>query len=230
MQNNAARAPDNHKPASYGFDLDLSSVGGRPGAVRGLVPRQEYEAELARARDEARKLGLTEASAAAEARIAESASRIATAAAQVLSTLDRECEVARRDAAALAITTARTLARTLIDARPLAEIEALIESCLGPLRAVPHLVIRLRAADADALRRRLEPLAEHAGFSGRIVVLAEEAMPAGDCRIEWGDGGIVRDREKALAAIEAAVDRRFAAAGGLSAIEAPADVGTEVTK
>jgi flagellar assembly protein FliH len=225
MQSNTAR-----KPAAYSFDLDLSSVGGRPGAVRGLVPRQEYEAELARARDEARKLGLTEASAAAETRIAESASRIAAAATQLLSTLDRECEIARRDAAALALATARTLAGTLIDSRPLAEVEALIESCLSPLRAVPHLVIRLRRDDADALRQRLEPLAERTGFNGRLVVLGEDGMPAGDCRIEWADGGIVRDREKALAAIEAAIDRRFAAVGELSALDAPGNAGTEVTK
>jgi flagellar assembly protein FliH len=224
MQNNAAR-----KPAAYGFDLDLSSVGGRPGAVRGLVPRQEFDAELARAREEARKLGLTEAAAAAEARIADSASRIAAAATQLLSTLDRECEIMRRDAAALAIATARTLAGKLVDAQPLPEIEALIESCLGPLRTVPHLVIRLRAADADALRQRLDPLAERAGFAGRLVVLGEDGIAAGDCRIEWADGGIVRDREKALAAIEAAVDRRFAKVGGLSAIEAPANAGSEVT-
>lgn len=225
MQSNTAR-----KPAAYSFDLDLSSVGGRPGAVRGLVPRQEYETELARARDEARKLGLTEAIAAAEARIADSASRIAVAAAQLLSKLDRECEIARRDAAALALATARTLAGTLIDARPLAEIEALIESCLGPLRTVPHLVIRLRTDDADALRQRLEPLAERAGFNGRLLVLGEDRMPAGDCRIEWADGGIVRDREKALAAIETAIDRRFAAVGELSALDAPGNAGTEVTK
>jgi flagellar assembly protein FliH len=225
MQSNTAR-----KPAAYSFDLDLSSVGGRPGAVRGLVPRQEYETELARARDEARKLGLTEAIAAAEARIADSASRIAVAAAQLLSKLDRECEIARRDAAALALATARTLAGTLIDARPLAEIEALIESCLGPLRTVPHLVIRLRTDDADALRQRLEPLAERAGFNGRLLVLGEDRMPAGDCRIEWADGGIVRDREKALAAIETAIDRRFAAVGELSALDAPGSAGTEVTK
>jgi flagellar assembly protein FliH len=225
MQSNAAR-----KPAAYRFDLDLSSVGGRPGAVRGLVPRQEYETELARAREEAKKLALNEASAAAEARIAEAASQIAAAAAQLLSTLDRECEIARRDAAALAIATARTLAGTLIDARPLAEIEALIESCLGPLRTVPHLVIRLRAADADALRRRLEPMAERAGFDGRLLVLGDEAMPAGDCRIEWADGGIIRDRGKALAEIEAAVGRRFAAIGGLTEIQAPGNAGTEVTE
>jgi flagellar assembly protein FliH len=225
MQSTTAR-----KPAAYGFDLDLSSVGGRPGAMRGLVPRQEFEAELARARDEAKRLGVTEASAAAEARLADAASRIAAAATQLLSTLDRECEIVRRDAAALALATARTLAGTMIDARPLAEIEALIESCLGPLRTVPHFVIRLRADDAEALRQRLEPIAERAGFSGRIVVLGEDGMAAGDCRIEWADGGIVRDRGKATAAIEAAIDRRFAAVGGLSAIEAPGNTGTEVTK
>jgi len=227
MQNNTARAPESRKPAAYGFDLDLSGVGGRPGAVRGLVPRQEYEAELARAREEARRLALSEAAAATEACIAESASRLADAAAAVLAALDRECEIVRRDAATLAIATARTLAGALIDSRPLAEIEALVESCLGALRNVPHFVLRLRPADADAMRERLQPLAERAGFAGRIVVLGEEGIAAGDCRIEWADGGIVRDREGAIAAIEAAVARRFAAAEACTGTTGTAGTGDE---
>jgi flagellar assembly protein FliH len=72
-------------------------------------------------------------------------------------------------------------------------------------------------------------LAERAGFAGRLVVLGEDGIAAGDCRIEWADGGIVRDREKALAAIEAAIERRFAKVGGLFRIEPPATAGTEVT-
>jgi flagellar assembly protein FliH len=214
MQSNAARAPDETRPAAYGFDLDLTNPAGKPGAVHGLVPRKDHEAELARARAEARSAGLSEAAAAAEARTAEAAARIADCE-RLLALADRECETLRRDASLLAIAAGRSLATALIDRQPLAEIETLIESCLGPLRTAPQLVVRLRAEDADALRERLSAIAERAGFTGRLVVLGEENFPAGDCRIEWADGGIVRDRDKAIAAIETTIARHFSAVGGV---------------
>ncbi len=40
------------------------------------------------------------------------------------------------------------------------------------------------------------------GFEGRLVILAEPEIALGDCRVEWADGGVIRDR----AAIEAAID------------------------
>lgn len=219
MQSNTARAPDKPKPSPFGFDLDLSTA--KQGALQGLVPRKEHEAELARARTEARNAGLAEAAAATEARTAEAAARIAECAERLLALADRECETLRRDASLLAIAAARSIAGTLIDRQPLSEIETLIEACLTPLRNAPQLVVRLRAAEADALRERLGTIVERAGFDGRLVVLGEEGLAPGDCRIEWADGGIVRDRDKAIAAIESTVARHFAAVGGLPAAPPP---------
>ena len=34
------------------------------------------------------------------------------------------------------------------------------------------------------------------GFEGRLVVLAEPEIAPGDCRIEWADGGVVRDQRR----------------------------------
>ena len=39
------------------------------------------------------------------------------------------------------------------------------------------------------------------------MVLADPAMPPGDCRIEWADGGINRDRAATLATIDELVER-----------------------
>ena len=214
MQSNAAHA-DKPKPAPFGFDLDLSST--KPGALHGLVPRKDHEAEVARARTEVRDATLAEAAAATEALTAEAAAKIAESAARLLALADRECETLRRDASMLAIAAAKSIAGTLIDKQPLNEIETLIEACLTPLRNAPQLVVHLRSAEADALRERLGAIAERAGFNGRLVVLGEEALAPGDCRIEWADGGIMRDRNKAIAAIESTVARHFAAVGGIPA-------------
>lgn len=219
MSSQTAATPELRKPAAYSFDLDLSSADARTGAVRGLIPRTDHEAALARIRDEARSTGLAEGAAKAEARAAErladAAGKIVGALDHLVATADRECEIMRRDASILALAAARNLAGHLIAREPLGEVEALIESCLGPLRNAPHLVIRLRAEDAAALREHLGPIVDRSGFTGRLVILGEDDMAAGDCRVEWADGGMVRDIGKALAAMEDALARRFAALGPL---------------
>jgi flagellar assembly protein FliH len=48
---------------------------------------------------------------------------------------------------------------------------------------------------------------ETSGFSGRLVVMGDPEIALGDCRLEWVDGGLVRDR----AATAAEIDRRIAA-------------------
>jgi flagellar assembly protein FliH len=43
------------------------------------------------------------------------------------------------------------------------------------------------------------------------VVIGETDIAAGDCRIEWADGGVNRDRAATETAITEAVDRYIAA-------------------
>ena len=45
-------------------------------------------------------------------------------------------------------------------------------------------------------------------------MLAEPGMALGDCRIEWADGGLARDRAATEAAIDEAVGRYVAARRG----------------
>ena len=42
----------------------------------------------------------------------------------------------------------------------------------------------------------LKRLARERGFEGRIVVLGEPDIALGDARLEWADGGIVRERRR----------------------------------
>jgi flagellar assembly protein FliH len=41
--------------------------------------------------------------------------------------------------------------------------------------------------------------------------MAEDGLAAGDCRIEWADGGVARDEAATLAVIDDAVARYIAA-------------------
>ena len=49
------------------------------------------------------------------------------------------------------------------------------------------------------------------GFEGRLMVEADGTLAAGDCRIEWSEGGVTRDRGATLATISDVVARYIAA-------------------
>jgi flagellar assembly protein FliH len=104
----------------------------------------------------------------------------------------------------------RKLASALIDGEPLVEINALAGDCLRQLIGVPHVVVRINDGIYEQARDRLEALAQAQGFSGRLVILAAPEIPPGDCRIEWADGGVVRDSAAIEAAIADAVERYVA--------------------
>jgi flagellar assembly protein FliH len=99
----------------------------------------------------------------------------------------------------------------LIAQEPLAEISALARDCFRQIVSAPHVVVRVNDALYAATREKLDDILHTSGFEGRLVVLAEPDIAAGDCRIEWADGGLTRDRAAAEAAITEAVNRYVAA-------------------
>ena len=72
-------------------------------------------------------------------------------------------------------------------------------------------MIRCHPDVADAMREAVGAKIEASGFAGRLVVIADPERGLSDGRIEWADGGLVRDLETASAAIDRAVDAFLAA-------------------
>ena len=106
---------------------------------------------------------------------------------------------------------ASKLAPALIAREPLAEINALAIDAFRQLLASPHVVVRVSDKIYDAAREKLEEIARQTGFEGRLVMLAEPDIAEGDCRIEWADGGVTRDRAAAQSLITETVNRFIAA-------------------
>lgn len=209
-------------PARFLFDTDFAAPPPRPEPAAPVVPTIElsvHEALLADAERRGRERGLAEGREAAEARaagrLADEAARLAAAAQSILGVLDVERARIEADAVRLAEAVGRKIAGRLFDLHPTDRLLAVIADAFGPLAKAPHLVVRLAAADAGPIREALERLAAERGFEGRLVVLGEDGIGRGDCRIEWADGGIVLDR----AATEAAVARALAA--HLPGVDAP---------
>ncbi len=209
-------------PARFLFDNDFSAPAARADAAPAtvMVPEPEHLSRLAEAEAAAYERGLAAGRDSAEAqaadrtareamRLSDEAPRLARAAQSNLAVLDTERARIEADAVRLAETVAIKIAGSLVERQPRERILGLLEDCFAPLRAAPHLVIRLSDADAEPIQTELKRLVAERGFEGRLVVLGEPGMARGDCRIEWADGGIVLDHAAIIAGIEAAIARHL---------------------
>jgi flagellar assembly protein FliH len=198
-------------PAKFLFDVDFAAGSQR----EPTVSLAEHATKLADAEDIARQRGYAEGQRDAEVevgrRIASTLERIAAgieAAAGALKTIEARLEC---EAVEVAVAVARKLAPALIEREPFAEISALASGCFRELVAAPHIVIRVNEGLYAAARDKIDEIARAHAFAGRLVVLGEPGIAAGDCRIEWADGGVHRDAAAADRVIGEAVARYVSA-------------------
>lgn len=198
-------------PAKYLFDLDFAPAAKAPTTIS----LAEHKVLVG----EAETRGYRNGFQAAETEMkAETARRLAVALEQVGEMLTimgqglRGIE-ARLEAEAVDVarTVASKLAPALIAREPLAEINALAVDAFRQLLASPHVVVRVSDKIHDAAREKMEEISRQAGFEGRLVMLGEPDIAEGDCRIEWADGGIIRDRAATESVIAETVNRFIAA-------------------
>ncbi|HEY0441979.1 MAG TPA: FliH/SctL family protein [Xanthobacteraceae bacterium] len=208
-------------PAKFLFDNDF----GRSGkAAAGAVPLAEHQLAVAGA--ESRGYLAGHAAARAESAV-ELDRQVAVAlgrAADALQELARGLAgtEARREVEAveIAAAVAAKLAPALIAREPFAEVAALATECLRHLVGTPHVVVRVSEDVYELAQPKLQEIAAASGFEGRLIVLGEPGIGQGDCRIEWADGGTVRNRAAVEALIGQAVDRYLAVRAGGAAPDA----------
>jgi len=199
------------------FDVDFAASDGKP--ERQAITLAEHALKLAEAETAARRRGYedarTDAGIEAERRMVDALEHIAVslaAASDALKAIEARLEC---EAVEVAVAVARKLAPALIACEPFAEISALASSCFRELIASPHIAVRVNDELYAATREKLDAIARARGFEGRLVVLAQEDIALGDCRIEWADGGVNRDNAAAEAAIGEAVARYVSARRGV---------------
>jgi flagellar assembly protein FliH len=195
--------------AKYMFDEDFAT-GSKPTITVVEAERRREDAE-AQAHRKGFALGQAQARGEAEQRIAAALGAIAEGLSRLdhsLSGIEARLET---EAVEVAVAVAAKLAPELIAREPFAEISALANECFHQLVTAPHIVVRVGADIHDAAKDKLEEIARAKGFEGRLVVLSDDTIAAGDCRIEWADGGVNRDSAATLSAIDDVVGRYVAA-------------------
>ena len=195
--------------AKFLFDTDFAS-GERPTMSMAEHERRRADAESLAYRD-GFAAGEAKAKAEAEERIVAALRLIGEAMERMSRGLDGVEARLETEAVAVAVAVARKLAPALLSREPFAEIEALTTDCFHHLVSAPHIAVRLTEASFEAAKEKLEEIACGRGFEGRLTVLADATVAPGDCRIEWADGGVNRNRQACEAAIADAVERYIAA-------------------
>ena len=185
------------QPARFTFDLDLGKPTKPMAPPEPTMPERLVAELLAQARQEAYAEGL-----AAGERNATSVAAQTLAAA-----LDDAAANAQREAVELAASIGRKLALHLLARYPTVELDALIAECMQSLNGVPHLVVRCHPDIADGIRDIATAHMQTSGFAGRLVVMGDPELRLGDGRLEWVDGGLVRD----IGAIAKDIDRKISA-------------------
>jgi flagellar assembly protein FliH len=208
-------------PAKFLFDHDFAAGGdGKPS-----IPLAEHTAKLKEAEASAYKHGFDEATAQARAdseqRIAAALEHIASAIGCLDNSLAAVESRLETEAVEVAVAVARKLAPDLIAREPLAEIAALATECFRHLVKTPHLAVRVNDALHATAREKLEEIVHRCGLESRLVVLGEPEIAPGDCRIEWADGGIVRDSAAVMLAINQAVARYVNARSETTSAQTP---------
>ncbi len=204
------------RPARFTFDLDLEDAPlkaankAAPPPPPPGIPEEVVAQLVAAAREEGlaegRSAGKQNVEAVAAQALAAAAGTLATQTAKAATALDEALAAQRQEAVDLALSIGRKLALHLIARHPIAELQALIAECMASLNGVPHLVIRCHPELADAVRDAATAQMQTSGFAGRLVVMGDPDIRLGDGKLEWSDGGLVRD----IAAISSQIDRHIA--------------------
>lgn len=198
-------------PQKFTFDVSFDHIEG-PDSSRSRGERRFTRAEL----DAARSAALAEGHAAGLAEAAQSAQSLAAvslaAIAKGVNALVAAQDATVFDTQRRAMTTMRTILAKLFPALAatdaLGEVEAFATKCLHEVIDEPRVVMRVANEIYAPLRERLDAVAADAGYAGRIVLIADDALVAGDARVEWADGGAERDLAAQCAQIIGLIDRR----------------------
>lgn len=151
--------------------------------------------------------GQEAAQAQAAAALTHMAGVLAVQAERLLAVHDDRMVLIEASAAALAVKMARRMAGAALTDKPQALIEQAARECLVHARSAPHLAVRVHADFVEEAERLFGRLTHESGYAGKVIILGEPEIAAGDARLEWADGGVVINRETVDAMIDVAAEK-----------------------
>ena len=152
---------------------------------------------------------MVQAESQIQGRLAAALNHLAEAATALLARADAHEAEREAQAVEVAVLIARKVAGEALDAAPLASIGEAARAALQHLRGVPHLAVRAHEDLVEQVDALVQRMARERGFEGRIVTLGDPDIPPGDVRLEWADGGVVRDGSRIEQAVSQILSTHF---------------------
>lgn len=98
----------------------------------------------------------------------------------------------------LAMAVCRKVVPTLCKEHAADEIRLLLEKNFHFLKEEPKITVKLNPSMADAVKPYIAKLVKQESFAGKVAVVRDESIPAGNCKIEWRHGGVERTAQDVL--------------------------------
>jgi flagellar assembly protein FliH len=201
--------------AKYLFDENFAS-GEKP-----TITLVEHERRRADAESQAYRSGFAAGQEQAQQEAAQNIAASLAVIADGLSRLDGALTAIEArletEAVEVAVAVAAKLAPALLAREPFAEISALATDCFHHLVSTPYVAVRVSPGIYATAREKIEEISRTRGFEGRLAVVPDETLAPGDCRIEWADGGVIRDQSATASAIDEMVGRYISARNATAA-------------
>lgn len=191
----------------YGFDTEFAP----DGAIMREAPKRLSPEEIAAECEAAYERGKQDALAQAERKAAAALEALADAASAVLTRLNAESATMREEAARIALAAAHKIAGEALEAFGAERAAAAVEAAMDALRHQPRLLVKLPAAEAEVLNKRIGAMCETHAYAGAVLVRADAALRAGEMIIDWSDGVVNLKPSEAAERINALVEAALAA-------------------
>lgn len=156
-----------------------------------VMTQDDIDNMLTRAREQGMKVGQVRAAEATAA----SVEKLCDIVHEVINNVENEIDTMRREAAEIALTAARKLAYFAVAQFPEYDVEEAVREAVHQAIAEPRIVLRASPVVVEAIKPRLDELAQEMGYEGRLVATQDPSIQGADCRIEWRGGGAERNMQ-----------------------------------
>ena len=208
-ENVAAPQPENNPSVDIQEPVAVEPVKEEPPPAPAIVFTHTDE-EMEDAKNKAREVGRLagqeqgresawqEAMASIEKQNSDTLTSIDSSIKELLKISHENAQTVFTTAVDFALAVCRKALPSLAEANALTEIRDLLEKNLHFLKDEPKISLRLNPLLADKIKPMLTDLVRQEAYGGKIAVVRDDTLPAGDCRVEWKNGGLEKNMQEVL--------------------------------
>ena len=183
----------------YLFDQDFqenASFSGHGNGTQYAKRIEDVATELNARYEEGREHGLAEAQASIEGEALTALCAIRDTMLLVSQSMNKELARIEAESIRMAATLAKLYADALIDKDPTPVIADAVRKCAAMANSTPALTISISPQSPNKVRETISNAILEAGYSGQISIREEKGLKSGDIRVDWPEGGFLRDQTR----------------------------------